>query len=300
MHRIARTEKPMKPSILLLSSTLLLSGALIGCGDSSTTTTTDSATAPAGQTAPPQGGGMMPGMTAPGSAPSRGQQRPGGQMAAGTPAAGAVENSWDVVRKKTKFSLVAASGQSAVKPVKDGALPAGGLRPDPFESMIKLVVPEIPAFTLVLPRRLASQYRPVPPEIKDQDPNLYRGPLPPVARRVAGVMYNGAITAILETGEASGAVRHDVIRPGSIVPFGLDGLPDLTVESITMTALILRAPDGRTVEVKLSGLPPAVADSLRAQFGGSATGGGAPSMPGMGGPQGGGGGDKGGGGVRDF
>jgi len=114
-------------------------------------------------------------------------------------------------------------------------------------------------------------------------------------------MYNGAITAILETGEASGTVRHDVIRPGSVVPFGIDGFADLTVESITMSTLILRYPDGRSVEVKLSGLPPAVADSLRQQFGsGGGVGGGMPGGgPGLGAGAG-AGGDKGGGSVRDF
>jgi len=178
----------------------------------------------------------------------------------------------------------AAGGATAGKPlgVRSGAV-AAKFRQDPFESFVKFVVPEVPAFSLALPRRLAAPYVPPPPPVDEGDPNLIKGPLPPLPRRVAGVMYNGAITAILETGDANGAVQHDVIRPGSVIPYGIPGQPDLTVESITMKSLILRAPDGRSVEVKLSGLPPAVADALRSQFANQG-GGGAPggSMGGMG------------------
>jgi hypothetical protein len=115
-------------------------------------------------------------------------------------------------------------------------------------------------------------------------------------------MYNGAITAILETGDPSGDVMHQVIRPGTKVPSGDPQAGELTVESITLRSLVLRADDGRSIEVKLSGLAPAVADALRGQFSqGSGGGAGIPGMgggvPGMGGSAGmGGRGNKSGGG----
>jgi hypothetical protein len=198
----------------------------------------------------------------------------------------------------------AAGGGAAMggKPpeVKDGQV-ASGFRKDPFESFLKVVVPEIPAYTLALPRRLAAPYVPPAPKETD-DPLKTKGPLPPLPRRIAGVMYNGAITAILETGDPSGDVMHQVIRPGTKVPSGDPQAGELTVESITLRSLVLRADDGRSLEVKLSGLAPAVADALRGQFStGSGGGAGAPGMgagmPGMGGSAGmGGRGNKSGGG----
>jgi hypothetical protein len=201
----------------------------------------------------------------------------------------------------------AAGGQGGAAPaggkppeVKDGQV-AAGFRKDPFESFIKVVVPEIPAYTLALPRRFAAPYVPPAPKETD-DPLKTKGPLPPLPRRIAGVMYNGAITAILETGDPSGDVMHQVIRPGTKVPSGDPQSGELTVESITLRSLVLRADDGRSIEVKLSGLAPAVADALRGQFSqGSAGGAGVPGMgggvPGMGGSSGmGGRGNKSGGG----
>jgi hypothetical protein len=193
-----------------------------------------------------------------------------------------------------------AAGGGKPPEVKDGQV-ASGFRKDPFESFIKVVVPEIPAYTLALPRRLAAPYVPPAPKETD-DPLKTKGPLPPLPRRIAGVMYNGAITAILETGDPSGDVMHQVIRPGTKVPSGDPTSGELTVESITLRSLVLRADDGRSIEVKLSGLAPAVADALRGQFSqGSGAGAGMPGMgggaPGMGGGPGmGGRGNKSGGG----
>jgi len=260
-------------------------------------------------------------------APAVGMTVPGGNVSAGVrPAGGGIgkgsANSWMTAASTVKVdeSLVAAGvaamsaagGQGAGaagggaamggKPpeVKDGQV-ASGFRKDPFESFLKVVVPEIPAYTLALPRRLAAPYVPPAPKETD-DPLKTKGPLPPLPRRIAGVMYNGAITAILETGDPSGDVMHQVIRPGTKVPSGDPQAGELTVESITLRSLVLRADDGRSLEVKLSGLAPAVADALRGQFStGSGGGAGAPGMgagmPGMGGSAGmGGRGNKSGGG----
>ena len=291
---------------------------LAGCGGEDAATTAAPAPAPQAMVGgdednPASGGAVMPAAAAqvPGAGRSGGMTVAGG--GAGKPAA----NSWITAASSVKVdeSLVAAGaaamnaaggaqGGAATggKPpeVKDGQV-AAGFRKDPFESFIKVVVPEIPAYTLALPRRLAAPYVPPAPAETD-DPLKTKGPLPPLPRRIAGVMYNGAITAILETGDPSGEVMHQVIRPGTKVPSGDPQAGELTVESITLRSLVLRADDGRSIEVKLSGLAPAVADALRGQFSqGSGGGAGIPGMgggmPGMGGPGGmGGRGNKSGGG----
>lgn len=218
-------------------------------------------------------------------------------------------NSWTQAATVAKMdpslvgAAVAAVGGAAggVKPseTKQGQV-AAGFRADPFESFLKLIVPEIPAYTLAIPKRLASPYIPPAPKESD-DPLKTKGPIIPLPRRVAGVMYSGAITAILETGDPSGqSVEHTVIRPGSRVPSFDPTAGELTVESMTLRSLILRADDGRTIEVKLSGLSPAVADALRGQFGtgsagsgGMGAGGGPGAAGGMPGGMGGGRGGKG-------
>jgi hypothetical protein len=308
------TKNMIRTSLVagILGSALMLAG----CGGEEAAAPTP---APATQVAGGAGGDMDANMTSPAAA--AGMQVPGGNAQRGlNPAGGgagkASSNSWVTAASTVKVdeSLVAAGaaamaaggagGGAAMggKPpeVKDGQV-ASGFRKDPFESFLKVVVPEIPAYTLALPRRLAAPYVPPAPKETD-DPLKTKGPLPPLPRRIAGVMYNGAITAILETGDPSGDVMHQVIRPGTKVPSGDPQAGELTVESITLRSLVLRADDGRSLEVKLSGLAPAVADALRGQFStGSGGGAGAPGMgagmPGMGGSAGmGGRGNKSGGG----
>jgi len=302
----------------LVAGILGASMMLAGCGGEEAATTAAPAPAPAAQV-PSAGGGTTPtqatGTRVPGGNAQAGVKPAGG--GAGKPAA----NSWVTAAANVKVdeSLVAAgtaavaaaagqaggqagAGATGGKPpeVKDGQV-AAGFRKDPFESFLKVVVPEIPAYTLALPRRFAAPYVPPAPKETD-DPLKTKGPLPPLPRRIAGVMYNGAITAILETGDPSGDVMHQVIRPGTKVPSGDPQSGELTVESITLRSLVLRADDGRSIEVKLSGLAPAVADALRGQFSqGSGGGAGVPGMgggtPGMGGSAGmGGRGNKSGGG----
>jgi hypothetical protein len=298
----------------LVAGILGTSMMLAGCGGEEAATTATPTPAPAAQV-PSAGGVATP-------AQATGMQVPGGNAQGGIKPAGGGSgkpgaNSWITAAANVKVdeSLVAAGAAAATaaggqggaagasgKPpeVKDGQV-AAGFRKDPFESFLKVVVPEIPAYTLALPRRLAAPYIPPAPKETD-DPLKTKGPLPPLPRRIAGVMYNGAITAILETGDPSGDVMHQVIRPGTKVPSGDPQSGELTVESITLRSLVLRADDGRSIEVKLSGLAPAVADALRGQFSqGSGGGAGAPGMgggaPGMGGSGGmGGRGNKSGGG----
>jgi len=298
------TKNMIRTSLVagILGSALMLAG----CGG-------EEAAAPAPaqttQVAGGAGGDMDVDITSPTAA--AGMQVPGGNAQRGiNPAGGGTgkssPNSWVTAATNVKLddSLVAGgmAGGAGGKPpeVKDGQI-ASAFRKDPFESFLKVVVPEIPAYTLALPRRLAAPYVPPAPKETD-DPLKTKGPLPPLPRRIAGVMYNGAITAILETGDPSGDVMHQVIRPGTKVPSGDPQSGELTVESITLRSLVLRADDGRSLEVKLSGLAPAVADALRGQFSsGSGGGAGVPGMgggmPGMGGSAGmGGRGNKSGGG----
>ena len=266
------------------AATILLGcSALAGCTSSEPAASTDAGTA-----APPAATAGAPVAGAPaGATPLAPGAGAGAQLAGG----GTAQDSWSsVARRVPGFPAPAAGQAGAGKPAEVAAGVPPPSRTDPFESFRKIVVPEIPAYTIALPRRLAAEYRPPAPKVDDVDPNLAKGPLPPVPRRIAGVMYNGAITAILETGDANGAVQHDVIRPGSVVPSGVADPADLVVESITMKALVLRASDGRSVEVKLSGLPPAVADALRGQFGNGTGSAGAGAGPGFGGGAAGGGG----------
>ncbi|MGC4045150.1 MAG: hypothetical protein QM758_15270 [Armatimonas sp.] len=179
-------------------------------------------------------------------------------------------------------------------PIVEGRM--SKFRPDPFVSFVRLVIQKPPAYTLAIPDRLAALPKPPPPP-PVTNPNEML-PLPQVPRRVAGVLYNGAITAILETGTPP-ASETRIIAPGAKVPSGVPGIPDLTVDSIALDRLVLRAEDGRTVEVKLSGLAPAVLQSMQGQFGG--TGGGGMMGGGMPGPGAGGlGGPPGAGGAADL
>ncbi len=203
-------------------------------------------------------------------------------------------------------------GAAAAAPTTAANKPAGvrpgmravAARTDPFVSFFRRVVPQgPPAYAFAVPLRLASVPRPrVTPR---EAPEVTLGPLPPVQRRVAGILYNGAVSAILETG-VPGERPAQVVQPGSLVSSGVAGLADFTVESIAPTRLTLRAEDGRRTEVPLTGLPPGAARVPGGGFPGGGDlgdggagypGGGGGGYPGGGGFPGGGGGYPGGGGF---
>ncbi len=143
-------------------------------------------------------------------------------------------------------------------PVK--GIEAKDWRSDPFESHTKLVLQEIPAKDLVMNRRLAAY-----PVYKNNNVNQNAlEPLPQFQRRITGIMYNGAITAILET-IVNGQIVHEVVSPGSKVYSGIKDL-ELTVSALTKDYLILRADDGRTIKVALSGAPPNLLSDLKNKF----------------------------------
>lgn len=170
---------------------------------------------------------------------------------------------------------------SKLSPIKRGKT-AAAARKDPFVSYRLPKYERPPAYSFLAPIRMAA--RPVPPPPPpNPDPDLRYGPLPMVPRRVAGILYNGSVSAILETGTPGAGAIVDVVSPGSRVQSGIPGVDDLTVVTIGPTSVILRADDGRTVTVPLSAVPAAYRDSFTNS---NLPGGGMPGMggPGMGGP----------------
>lgn len=291
----------MKNGLFALTCTVLVAVGLAGCSSDNSggtpETPTTAGAAPGQMPYSAAQGGMM--------APAAGGQSVSTPGVATTKGGGAPpRSSFDVAPESFKKqwgggAAPAGPGTAGAKPspIREGMVPSG-LRKDPFESAWKPVVQLAPAWDLTMAHRTAPPMKLPDMNRKTGDPNLDLPPLPPVPRRVAGVFYNGAITAILESGNPPDSIVS-IVQPGAEVESGVPGIPALTVESITMDSLILRAKDGRSVEVKLSGLSPAVLDALRQQFnnanpsGGMQGGGGTGPGGGMMGPGGmGGGGGK--------
>jgi hypothetical protein len=278
----------MKFATYTLTLALLGALSLIGCSSSDDS----SAVAPP---APTEG---MPGMGAPGM----GTPGVGGgtsTVAGGGGAPGPRKTSFDGAPEAMKKLFAAGGGGGGMSggmgggatagakpsPIREG-MTALASRKDPFESVFKPVVQITPAWDYVMNHRTQAPY--VPVEVpRVINPDLDLPPLTPIPRRVAGVFYNGGIVAIIESGIPPDA-DIDIVQPGGEVKSRIPGVPDLVVESISMENLILRARDGRSVEVKLSGLSPAVRNALSQQFNQNAGTGGMGNMgsgaPGMGGP----------------
>lgn len=287
----------MKTVAFALTFSLLGALCLTGCSSDGGGASTE----------PPPAVGEGPGGTMPGSVPpgapmpgAMGQGQPN-PMGGGQGKVASVRSSFDLAPDTIKQQWGQSGGQGSgaptggsvggkPSPIRDGVA-ADAPRRDPFESVVKPIVQIAPAWDLVIPHRTAPM--PAPPVIdtKTGIPDIDLPPLPPIPRRIAGVFYNGSITAIIESGSPPDSVIT-IVQPGAEVESGIPGIPALVVESITMDSIVLRAKDGRTVDVKLSGLSPAVQDALRQQFSGSGTGG---SLPGGGGgSQGGGSAPRGG------
>lgn len=175
-----------------------------------------------------------------------------------------------------------ATATAKPAPIREGQR-APGFRLDPFVSFFRETYTRPRAYTIAPAVRLASYPKPPVPASPTDAEQIY-GPLPYVQRRVAGVLYNGSVSAILETGPPGPDTDVRVIQPGALVPSGVPGVDDLTVESINPTQITLRARDGRSVSVKLTNLPAGVADALRGQAGGLGAGDPGGVAPGEGGP----------------
>jgi len=164
---------------------------------------------------------------------------------------------------------------------------APGYRADPFKSYRIPEYQKPSAYNFLAPIRMAKRPEPPKPE-PNPDPELQYGPLPFVPRRVAGILFNGEVSAILEIGNPGAGAVVFIVSPGSRVPSGIPGIPELTVASISPTQLVLRAEDGRKATVALSGAP-GLAGSMGGGIGAPGAG-----MPGGGFPGGGRGGFPGG------
>ncbi len=182
----------------------------------------------------------------------------------------------------------AADNGGKVKPIVQGKVPTG-LRADPFVSRLIVPIAREFAYSLAVPYRLASPAKPAPVPIPpDLGPEVKFGPLPYVPRRVAGFLEFGGVSAILESG-GLGTGEINIVQPGSSVASGIAGIPNLTVESISSTELVLRAEDGRSTKVALSGVPGGVVNP-QAPGGQGGPPPGIPGAPGRGGRGGRGGG----------
>ena len=190
-----------------------------------------------------------------------------------------------------------ATAKVPLTPIKPN-VQAAAFRADPFVSYRIPKIERPGAFNFVAPIRIASRPQ---PKVKPAtgDPTLDFGPLPFVPRRVAGVLYNGQVSAILETGTpGQDGTQIQIIQPGASVPSGVPGLADLTVATISPTQVVLRAEDGRTVTVPLSAVPDAYISAFRGAVGGDpgtgGAGGGGEGAPGLGAAPPGAGGGRGG------
>ncbi len=163
-----------------------------------------------------------------------------------------------------------------VKPIVQGKLPAGQ-RVDPFVSRLIIPLTREFAYILAVPIRLAPQPKPLVIERTKVPPEIEFGPLPYVPRRVAGFLEFGGVSAIVETGQF-GTGDISIVQPGATVPSGVAGIPPLTVESISSTEMVLRAEDGRSTRVALSGIPGG--PNIAAPQGGVPGGGPPPGFPG--------------------
>ena len=323
--------KDRRVQLTILVAALLTIGTVVflligrGTDDAATSTASPDVATPAPDGTAPGAGVMFPGSA--GAVPSTFPSSPTGGTSSATggasQAAGRGGEANSFADAPPGFAGGAAAGASAVAdpfgggpagPAAGGTAGAGGAssskpspvvpgrlakasRPDPFVSFFKLVVERPPAYLYAQPIRVASFQKPADSRPR-RDPEIDLGPLPPVQRRVAGILYNGSVSAILETGAPGTGSDVEVVRPGDTVESGIAGIQDLTVESIGPTGLVLRATDGRRAEVKLSGAP-----GLGATGGGDVGGGdfpgGAPGGPPVGGFPGGRGGrgGRGGGGA---
>lgn len=209
-----------------------------------------------------------PGYGGGGAAPGTGGNMPG-QPPAPAPGGGAAGQGAQVNKVKEPLD-----------PIKPGVQVAG-FRVDPFVSYRIPAYVRPAATNFIYPARLASISAPPLPPV-DENPDIRFGPLPVVPRRVAGILYNGVVSAILETGEPGANADVQVVQAGQAVPSGIPGINELTVQAITPNQVVLRAEDGRTVTVKLSNVPGGIGSLLGAGGGGLEGPGGPP--PGVGGP----------------
>jgi hypothetical protein len=219
----------MKTQRVLTALTLVISlWAVAGCGgDSSTATTSSASTAPAADATTPDLGGPAGGPGGMSQPPMMAQTSGAKQMMAGgngggVKPAGKLLTSWDGAPKSYVGAPTDAGGAGVMagpggkpKPIVEG-IAAAKARKDPFESLFKPT-------TLLSPSLFAVTHRTAPDLILTPstpaptgDPSFDLPPLPFEPRRIAGVMYNGAIAAILEVGTPPNSITT-IVLPGTEV-----------------------------------------------------------------------------------
>lgn len=155
--------------------------------------------------------------------------------------------------------VTTTSDPQVVQPSKKAFEPlrveAKDWRSDPFEAKPKLELTEIPA------KRSSVTF----PETKLTPQQQAEIPLPSFNYGLTGIMFNGTVSAVLET-RMGDKVLHNYVSPGALIPTNDENIPYLMVDSLTENNLVLKAPDGRITNVSLSGVPPDALNDLKSKF----------------------------------
>lgn len=155
--------------------------------------------------------------------------------------------------------VTTTSDPQVVQPSKKAFEPlrveAKDWRSDPFEAKPKLELTEISA------KRSSVTF----PETKLTPRQQAEIPLPSFNYGLTGIMFNGTVSAVLET-RMGDKVLHNYVSPGALIPTNDENIPYLMVDSLTENNLVLKAPDGRITNVSLSGVPPDALNDLKSKF----------------------------------
>jgi hypothetical protein len=147
-----------------------------------------------------------------------------------------------IVTTTSEPQKIVKSNQKTFEPIR---VEAKDWRSDPFESHKRTTV----TF----------------PETKLSPQQQAKLPLPDFHYGLTGSMFNGNVVAVLET-RIGQKVLHNYVSPGALIPTNDKDIPYFMVDSITADDLILKSPDGRVINVTLSGLPPDALNDLKSKF----------------------------------
>ena len=216
-------------------------------------------------------GGMMPGSMAPGGMPQGGMMP--GSMAPGGMAQGGMTPGSMVPGSMAQGGMDMGTGTGGTQPVVAAApiKPMEAWRADPFQPIgykkpsnkagkrvIRIV--KFPQKVNYYPWELIATARPRPTPVISKEPTFTPQPY----RRMAGILMNGRVFAIIETNG-----QYDIVKPGDMLTDKL-----ATVEKIMRDRVILKStdPKPRYMTVYLTG----------AQAGTTGIGGTMPGMSGAG------------------
>ena len=179
------------------------------------------------------------------------------------------------IREALEMLFIADKGQYVMDPGVGGQITLDRKQPSDYRSALNLLVRLAkPTLTyeiengVYIVRFRRSERRIADAGPSPEQPGSGASPdavsLPPlirVERRVSGILQKekGPAFAIIETGGRMPDRSVEVVQIGYRVDGGIAYLPQLTVESITATQVVLRARDKQAILVRLSDLaaPPA-------------------------------------------